>query len=116
MRKLLIGLTLLASMSTYANQVPADCSIVVFGTDQPVSLEGHDKILKEKYDVVENNARFHIHVNGLCDEGTFFDDCGVNVEVVTSEDNTTFAEAMGYSDISYSRGVKEALENLPACK
>lgn len=116
MKKLIFGITLLTSISAFSNQVPSDCSVVLFGTDHPISLEGHDNILKEKFDIVENNARFYMRLNGICDEGVFLDECHVTVEIVNKTDRTVWDEATGYSDFSYSKGVEKALRNLGSCK
>jgi hypothetical protein len=118
MKKLLIGLLALGSISSFAS---TDCSISISGNmkDSRVSLIG--KILESKDYVVTTASEsiYKIAVNGM--QPMFQEGDGTVVEVQLKNSNTGKIEHKSkYSGVNvfnrWNKRVKDLLSDVPACK
>ncbi|MCO4753986.1 MAG: hypothetical protein KC478_05870 [Bacteriovoracaceae bacterium] len=118
MKKLLVGLTLLASMSSFAS----DCSISITGisSDEPSVTEVATKSLIKKGYVVSENAKFELDVFVYCFQGQ--ETCASEAKLIdrskefnSVQDLRNMNEPL-FGKASKKNALETSLSMVPRCK
>jgi len=118
MKKLLIGLTLLASMSSFAS----DCSVSITGisSNEPAVVEVATKSLSEKGYTISNKAKFEMDIFVYCFNGQ--ETCASEARLIdNSKEFNSFQDLRNMNEPLFGKAseisaLKTSLSMIPSCK